>query len=59
MIKFRSIADIDEEKIGEDFMINTCETSILFPLTKKILEEDRFEESFLGYMTSSPGFNHI
>ena len=35
MIKFRSIADIDEEKIGEDFMINTCETSILFPLTKK------------------------
>ena len=30
-IKFRSIADLDDEKIGEGFMINTCEMSILFP----------------------------
>ena len=58
-IKFRSIADLDDEKIGEGFMINTCEMSILFPWTKKFLEEDRFEESFLEYMTSSPGFTHV
>ena len=36
-IKFRSIVDVDDEKIGEGFMINTCEMSILFPLTKKFL----------------------
>ena len=58
-IKFRSITDADDEKIGEGFMINTCERSILFPLTKKILEEGRFEESFLEYMTSSPGFTQV
>ena len=33
-IKFRSITDADDEKIGEGFMINTCERSILFSLTK-------------------------
>ena len=58
-IKFRSIVDVDDEKIGEGFMINTCEMSILFPLTKKSLEKDRLEESFLEYMTSSPGFTHV
>ena len=58
-IKFRSIADLDDEKIGEGFTINTCEMSILFPLTKKFLEEDRFEESLLEYMTSSLGFTHV
>ena len=58
-IKFRNIADVDDEKIGEGFMINTYEISVLFPLTKKFLEEDRFEESFLEYMKSSPGLTHI
>ena len=57
-IKFRSIAEADDEKIG-GFMINTCEMSILFPPIKKIIEEDRFEESFLEYMTNSPGLTHI
>ena len=58
-IKFRSIADVDDKKIRKGFMINTCEMSILFPLTKKFLGEDRFEESFLEYMTSSSGFTHV
>ena len=58
-VKFRSITDEDDEKIGEGFMINTSELSILFPLTKNFLEEDRFEESFLEFMTSSSGFTHI
>ena len=57
--KFRSIADVDDEKLGEDFMINTYQMSILFPLAKKFLEEDRFEESFLEYLTSSSGFAHV
>ena len=34
-IMFRSIADADDEKVEEDFMINTCKMSILFPLKKK------------------------
>ena len=58
-IKFRSIADIDDEKLREGFMINTYQMSILFPLAKKFLEEDRFEESFLEYLTSSSGFAHV
>ena len=58
-VKFRSITDEDDEKIGEGFMINTSELSILFPLTKNFLEEDRFEESFLEFMTSSSGFTHV
>ena len=58
-IKFGRIADVDDEKIGENFMSNTCEMSILFPVTKKFLEEDRFEESFLEYMTTSSGFTHV
>ena len=58
-VKFRSITDEDDEKIGEGFMINTSELSILFPLTKKFLEEGRFEESFLEFMTSSSGFTHV
>ena len=33
-VNFRSITDEDDEKIGEGFMINTSELSILFPLTK-------------------------
>ena len=58
-VKFRSITDEDDEKIGEGFMINTSELSILFPLTKNFLEEDRFEESFLEFMTSSSGFTYV
>ena len=58
-VKFRSITDEDDEKIGEGFMINTSELSILFPLTKIFLEEDRFKESFLEFMTSSSGFTHV
>ena len=58
-VKFRSITDEDDEKIGEGFMINTSELSILFPLTKNFLEEDRFKESFLEFMTSSSGFTHV
>ena len=58
-VKFWSITDEDDEKIGEGFMINTFELSILFPLTKIFLEEDRFEESFLEFMTSSSGFTHV
>ena len=58
-VKFRSITDEDDEKIGEGFMINTSELSILFPLTKIFLEEDRFQESFLEFMTSSSGFTHV
>ena len=58
-IKFKSIVDVDNEKIVEGFMINTCEMNILFPLTKEFLEENRFEESLLEYMTSSPGFTHV
>ena len=58
-IKFRSIADIDDEKLREGFMINTYRMSILFPLAKKFLEEDRFEKSFLEYLTSSSGFAHV
>ena len=58
-VKFRSITDEDDEKIGEGFMINTSELSILFPLTKNFLEEDRFEESFLEFMTSSSGFTQV
>ena len=58
-IKFGRIADADDEKIGENFMSNTCEMSILSPVTKKFLEEDRFEESFLEYMTTSYGFTHV
>ena len=34
-IKFRSIANADDEKVEEGFMINTCKMSILFPLKKK------------------------
>ena len=33
-IKFKSIVDVDNEKIMEGFMINTCKMYILFPLTK-------------------------
>ena len=58
-IKFGRIADVDDEKIGENFMSNTSEMSILFPVTKKFLEEDTFEESFLEYMTTSSGFTHV
>ena len=58
-VKFRSITDEDDEKTGEGFMINTSELSILFPLTKNFLEEDRFKESFLEFMTSSSGFTHV
>ena len=58
-VNFRSITDEDDEKIGEGFMINTSELSILFPLTKNFLEEDRFEESFLEFMTSSSGFTQV
>ena len=58
-VNFRSITDEDDEKIGEGFMINTSELSILFPLTKNFLEEDRFKESFLEFMASSSGFTHV
>ena len=59
-IKCRSIAAaVDDEKIGEGFMINTCEMLILFPLTKKFPEEERFQESVLECMTRSPGFTHL
>ena len=57
-IKFQSIADVDDKKFGEGFMINSCEMSILYPL-KKCLEEGKFEESFLEYMTNSPEFTHV
>ena len=34
-IKFQSIAEVDDEKIGEGFTINTREMSVLLPLTKR------------------------
>ena len=54
MVQFKMAEGNDE---GQGFIVNTCNKSITFPLTKMCTEN--FGESFINFVVNSPGFGRI
>ena len=56
-VHFKEITgDQSTEKIGFGYKANTCEMSIVFPVTQNFIDSAHFNNTFLQFMLNSPGF---